>query len=106
MGGPADASRGVATDRVRVVEVSPGPGWVSGVVATAIRFAGRSAGETRVYYIPFFERDQARLRVGETCELSWRWQWTPFSWIAGGGENVTEGRFVQSFRCGGRHWPG
>ena len=105
MSGPADAPQGARTDRVRIVEVSRGPGVVSGVVATAIRFTGRSAGQTRAYYIPFFDPDQARPRVGETCEVAWRWQWTPFSWITGDGGNVTEGRFVQSFRCGDRRWP-
>ncbi|HEX8365271.1 MAG TPA: hypothetical protein VF603_08315 [Allosphingosinicella sp.] len=105
MAAPADARQGVTTDRVRILEVSPGPRFVSGVLATAIRFTGRSAREKRVYYIPFLEEDQVRPRVGETCEVAWRWRWTPFSWIAGGGENVTEGPFVQSLRCGDRRWP-
>jgi hypothetical protein len=105
MAAPTDAPPGVTTNRVRILEVSRGPGFASGILATAIRFVGRSGGETRVYYIPFFDPDQARPRVGETCDVAWRWQWTPFSWIAGDGASVTEGRFVQSFSCADRHWP-
>jgi hypothetical protein len=105
MAAPTDGAQAATTDRVLIMEVSRGPGVPSGILATAIRFVGRSGGKTSVYYIPFFDPDQPRPRVGETCEVAWRWQWTQFSWIVGDGGTVTEGRFVQSWRCADRRWP-
>ncbi|HYC74172.1 MAG TPA: hypothetical protein VEC04_04985 [Brevundimonas sp.] len=85
-------------DEVTITEVSADPGFVSGVMATAVGVRGTVAGEQRFYLIPFMTIDQTKPRVGDRCAISWQWH-SGFEWLLGDGGSVREGRMVTAFRC-------
>ena len=57
------------TDAVTITEVSVDPGFVSGVIATAVGVSGMVGGERQFYLIPFMTVDQAKPRIGDRCEI-------------------------------------
>ena len=86
------------TDAVTITEVSVDPGFVSGVIATAVGVSGMVGGERQFYLIPFMTVDQAKPRIGDRCEISWQWH-SGFEWLLGDGGSVREGRMVTDFHC-------
>src|SRR5690606_38490981 len=76
----------------------PDPGFVSGIIATAVGVSGTIAGDQRFYLIPFMTADATKPDIGDRCDIGWRWH-SGFEWLLADGRSVREGRMVTNFHC-------
>jgi hypothetical protein len=94
------ASLGRRDEDVLVTAVTGDPCCGSGVIAFAVGVSGSVDGAQRSYFIPFMTPGQAKPRIGERCEIRWRWwQSKQWHWVLSGAPPLWEGREVTSFRC-------
>lgn len=97
----ADDSRPAASgsDEIIINATSADPFAPSGWVATAVEISGVTKGVKANYYIPYMSVGQSKPRIGQMCNLVWRWH-DSFDWITASG-SARGVRLVTKFSCAG-----